>query len=153
MAWYMHQSNNNIHTHVGKNTSRSTSACKEAGLKLTINPNNKVAPHPINRYCFGAQTLARMDAGETVYIPTGWWHVVMNLDPIVVAVTQNFAEKRFDLEFHAHITQIRACFGARIHNENNDRSILPSCMFVHFFSCLMRLLRPHAETCGEFEGK
>ena len=31
-----------------------------------------------------------VEAGDIVYVPRGWWHLVCNLDPINVAVTHNF---------------------------------------------------------------
>jgi len=37
------------------------------------------------------------EAGETVYVPNNWWHIVLNLDP-VVAVTQNIGALHDDYE-------------------------------------------------------
>ena len=41
------------------------------------------------------------EAGETMYVPAGWWHVVINLDPLSVAVTENFGSPRDFLHIRA----------------------------------------------------
>ena len=62
-----------------------------------------------------------------MYVPAGWWHTVINLDPLSVAVTENFGlpsdfahiraalkAKRKDVDLEAWEQEVRRRWGARV---------------------------------------
>ena len=45
-------------------------------------PHRRRPPRPVE---------ATVRAGELIFVPRGWWHAALNLEPATVAITQNYA--------------------------------------------------------------
>lgn len=76
-----------------------------------------------------------VEEGDIVFVPHGWWHMVINLDPINIAVTHNYVSRSNlsnVLRFLVHKqAQISGC-------RDRKESIKPEDLFSEFRRVLMK---------------
>lgn len=77
------------------------------GVFVSEDQSEVTSPLSVTEWLLGFHTEARRTpgcmegickAGEVLHVPSGWWHLVVNLEPSI-AITQNFVPK-------AHLTNV-----------------------------------------------
>lgn len=83
-----------------KVTSREDKEQRDEGVTWFYKKRPKILEN-LPKYCPGVKPIEVIQKpGETMFVPSGWWHTVLNLD-YTIAVTQNFAHREhFDVCYH-----------------------------------------------------
>ena len=70
---------------------RTAGACRCSAHASAQDINSSRAACVTAADCARRPLEATVKSGEVLFIPSGWWHCCLNLGPINIAVTQNYA--------------------------------------------------------------